>query len=209
MCSKIINHNNSTHLFPRSNPSPHHSGTTWPYIPHRSQYDMSPPATMDMTLSGMGSLDRTRSQHHNHMVTRRGQCRNRISLNCDSGSVWLLTLVPYLKENQKKKNNISINEPCHEIMVLFVLRKIILQMHMRSNPVGLDVWFLIGPFVYFYTSCARTVKALSRLRGCVGSPEPSLDAYVISTIISWAGPLEVYGFVHVSSNQNISQGNCL
>ena len=30
-------------------------------------------------------------------------------------------------------------EPAHEIMVLFVLRKLILQMHMRSHPMGLDV----------------------------------------------------------------------
>ena len=31
------------------------------------------------------------------------------------------------------------NEPCHEIMILFVLSKLILQMHMRSRPVRLDV----------------------------------------------------------------------
>ena len=30
-------------------------------------------------------------------------------------------------------------EPCHEIMVLFVLCKLILQAHMCSHPVGLDV----------------------------------------------------------------------
>ena len=30
-------------------------------------------------------------------------------------------------------------------------------------------------------------KALPRLRGWAGSPEPSLIAYVVSTIISWAG----------------------
>ena len=30
-------------------------------------------------------------------------------------------------------------EPAHEIMVLFVLRKLILEMQMRSHPVGLDV----------------------------------------------------------------------
>ena len=30
-------------------------------------------------------------------------------------------------------------EPSHEIMVFFVLRKLILQTRMRSNPVGLDV----------------------------------------------------------------------
>ena len=58
---------------------------------------------------------------------------------------------------------------------------------MHSHPVGLDVWFLVGPFVYFHTSCVRTAKALTRLRGCAGSPKPSLVAYVISSINSWAG----------------------
>ena len=29
--------------------------------------------------------------------------------------------------------------PSHEIIALFVLRKLILQTHMRSHPVGLDV----------------------------------------------------------------------
>ena len=33
----------------------------------------------------------------------------------------------------------TINEPCHDIMALFVLRKLILQTRMRSHPVGLDV----------------------------------------------------------------------
>ena len=32
--------------------------------------------------------------------------------------------------------------------------------------------------------------ALARLRGCAGSPEPSLVAFVISTIISWAGSFD-------------------
>ena len=27
---------------------------------------------------------------------------------------------------------------------------------MRSHPVGLDVWFLVGPFIYFQSSCVRT-----------------------------------------------------
>ena len=58
---------------------------------------------------------------------------------------------------------------------------------MRSHPVGLDVWFLVGPFVYSHTSCVRKAKALARLRVCASSPEPSLVAYMISTIISWAG----------------------
>ena len=74
-----------------------------------------------------------------------------------------------------------------EIMALFVLSKFILQTRMHCHPMGLDVWFLVGPFVYFHTSCMQTAKALARLRGCAGSPEPSLVAYAISTIISWAG----------------------
>ena len=77
-------------------------------------------------------------------------------------------------------------------MVLFVLRKLILQTRMHSHPVGLDVWFLVGPFVYFQTLCVRTAKALVSLRGCAGSPEPSLVAYVISTIISWAGCIMLF-----------------
>ena len=63
-------------------------------------------------------------------------------------------------------------EPAYEIMALFVHRKL-LQTGMRSHPVGIDVWFLVGSFVYVHTSCVRTAKALV--------------AYVISTIISWAG----------------------
>ena len=54
-------------------------------------------------------------------------------------------------------------EPCHEIMVLFVLHKLILQTRMCSHPVGLDVWFKVWLFVYFHTSCVRTAKALERL----------------------------------------------
>ena len=60
-------------------------------------------------------------------------------------------------------------------------------MRMHSHPVGLDLWFLVGPFIYFHSLCERTAKALARLRRCAGSPEPSLVAHVISIIIAWAG----------------------
>ena len=83
-------------------------------------------------------------------------------------------------------------EPSHEIMALFVLCNLILQTRMRSHPVGLDIWFFVWPSVYFHTSCVRTAKALVRLCGCAGSPEPSLVAYVISTIISWAGSFTLF-----------------
>ena len=74
-------------------------------------------------------------------------------------------------------------EPYHEIMALFILCKFILQ----KPSSGARCLILVGPFVYFYTSCVRTVRALVRLCGCVGSPEPSQIAYVISAIILWAG----------------------
>ena len=51
-------------------------------------------------------------------------------------------------------------------------------------PLG---YLLVGPFIYFHiSSCVRTAKALVRLRGYAGSPEPSLVACVISIIISGA-----------------------
>ena len=94
------------------------------------------------------------------------------------------------------KSNVSVTlfwiEPSHENMALFVLRKLIIQTHMRTHPVGLDVSFLVGPFVYSHTLCVRTAKALVRLCGCVCSPEPSLVIYVISTIISWAGSILLF-----------------
>ena len=44
---------------------------------------------------------------------------------------------------------------------------------------------LSGLFVYLHNSCVWSAMALARQRGCAGSHEPSLVAYVISTIISW------------------------
>ena len=41
-------------------------------------------------------------------------------------------------------------------MVLFVLRKLIFLMRMRSHTMGLDVWFLVGPIVYFHNLCANS-----------------------------------------------------
>ena len=59
---------------------------------------------------------------------------------------------------------ITTGTSSYEIMVLFVLHKLILQMRMRGHPVGLVVWFLVGPFFCYYTSCVWTAKALVRLR---------------------------------------------
>ena len=59
--------------------------------------------------------------------------------------------------------------------------------HSTTEPPRSPCRFLVGPIVYFHTSCVRTAKALARLRRCAGSSEPSLVAYVISTVISWDG----------------------
>ena len=47
-------------------------------------------------------------------------------------------------------------EPCHEIMVLFVLRKLILQTSMRSHPVELDVWCLVDTSSTSYFMCVNS-----------------------------------------------------
>ena len=102
---------------------------------------------------------------------------------------WWMLLCPVslmIRPNQTKSTVFKI-EPTHEIMALIALRKLNRQTRMRSNPLGLHVWFLVRPFVYVHTLCVRTAKALARLCGCAVSPEPSLIAYAISTIISWAG----------------------
>ena len=77
----------------------------------------------------------------------------------------MMVTCEWLKDDFKKALiSKCINEPSHEIMVLFILRKLIFQTCMHSHPAGLDVWFLVRPFVYFHTSCVRSVKALARLR---------------------------------------------
>ena len=60
------------------------------------------------------------------------------------------------KYRDHPKFKCSIFEPSHEIMALFILRKLILQTHMSSHPVGLDVRCLVRPFVYFHISCTNS-----------------------------------------------------
>ena len=50
------------------------------------------------------------------------------------------------------------NEPAHEIMALFVLRKLILQTHMRNHPVGLLTYLIFGQTLRLlpYFMCANS-----------------------------------------------------
>ena len=72
----------------------------------------------------------------------------------------------------------TVNEPTHEIMVLFVLRKLIFQT--RMHPVGRDVCFWSDPLS---TSILHVCEQQRLWRDCSGSSEPLLVANVISTII--------------------------
>ena len=47
-------------------------------------------------------------------------------------------------------------EPAHESMVLFVLRKLNLQTHMRSHPIGLDIWFWSDSRLLPYFKCVNS-----------------------------------------------------
>ena len=73
------------------------------------------------------------------------------------------------------------NEPAHEIMALFVLRKHILQTRMCSHQVGLDVWFWLDPSSTSIIHVSEQ-RSLERLCGCA-----VVWAFGIITIISWAG----------------------
>ena len=89
-------------------------------------------------------------------------------------------------------SSLTVFEPSHENMALFVLRKLILQMRMCSHPVELDVWFLVEHFVYFHTSCVRTSNALARLRrltwavtGRLCNKYHNLMSWLICVIWGW------------------------
>ena len=82
-------------------------------------------------------------------------------------------------------------EPCRDDGIF--CPKLILQTCMHSHPVGLEVWFLVWPFVYFHISCVPIAKALARLCRCAGSPKPSLVAYgKYHNLMNWL----IYSWVH-------------
>ena len=72
----------------------------------------------------------------------------------------------------------------HLMRLWYFLSSINLFFNRACHPMGIDVRFLVGPFIYFHTLCVPTAKAPVRLRGCAGSPEATLLAYVISISVS-------------------------
>ena len=77
----------------------------------------------------------------------------------------------------------AISEPAHEIMTFFVLRKLILQTRIRSHPVEARCLIFCQTLRLFpYFMCANSEGSGETAR--IVSPESSLVAYVVSTIIS-------------------------
>ena len=59
---------------------------------------------------------------------------------------------------------------------------------MPSHSEGLGIWLSVWRFLLTQCLYERAAKVLARLRGCAGSPEPSLLAKGISTKFAWRGP---------------------
>ena len=76
----------------------------------------------------------------------------------------------------------SIIEPAHEIMAHFILRPTH-SSNVHAHPSSGARCLIFGRTLRLLPNftCVRTAKALARLRGCTGLPEPSLVAYVICT----------------------------
>ena len=64
------------------------------------------------------------------------------------------------------------------------LRNMKLSPRMLSHIELPGVWFFCGGFSYKQRFYERTTNVLARLRGCAGSPEPSLFAYPIKYVFA-------------------------
>ena len=59
---------------------------------------------------------------------------------------------------------------------------------MPSHSEGPEIWLSVWRFLLTHCLYEWAPKVLARLRGCAGSPEPSLLAWAISTKFAWRGP---------------------
>ena len=64
---------------------------------------------------------------------------------------------------------------------------------------GARIWLSVWRFLLTQCLYERAAEVLARLRGCAGSPEPSLLAYAISTKFAWRGLIYAVGFSCTSS----------
>ena len=72
-------------------------------------------------------------------------------------------------------------------------------MPMLAYQVKIEFYKMVCAFIYISTSCMRSVKALSNLRICADTSEPSLHADAICTEIVCVGPLFSYEMMVILS----------
>ena len=82
-------------------------------------------------------------------------------------------------------------EPRQANLCLRAFRHDTFQLCMPSHSEGPGIWLSVWRFLLIHCLYERAAKVLARLRGCAGSPEPSLLAYAISTKFAWRGPVNV------------------
>ena len=67
-------------------------------------------------------------------------------------------------------------EPRQANLCLRAFRHDKFQLRMPSHSEGLGIWLSVSRFLLTHCLYERAAKVLARLRGCAGSPEPSLLA---------------------------------
>ena len=70
---------------------------------------------------------------------------------------------------------------------------------MPNHSEGPGIWLSVWRFLLTHCLYVRAAKVLARLRGCTGSPEPSLLAQAISTKFAWRGPIMINRILHLCS----------
>ena len=81
-------------------------------------------------------------------------------------------------------------EPRQANLCLRAFRHDKFQLRMPSFSEGPGIRLSVWRFLLIHCLYERAAKILARLRGCAGSPEPSLLAYAISTKFAWRGTYE-------------------
>ena len=76
---------------------------------------------------------------------------------------------------------------------------------MPRHSEGPGIWLSVWRFLLTHCMYERAAEVLARLRGCAGSPEPSLLAYAISTRFAWRGPNNLLWSVKTKKNSGLSR----
>ena len=106
----------------------------------------------------------------------------------------------------------NINEQSHEIMALFVLRKLILQTRMHSHPVELDVWVLsdLRPLPFFMCANSEGSGETAWLRslawafaGCLCDKYHNLMSW-----LKWAVTREKVAYSNRAKSCKLYYSNC-